>query len=162
MWALRAIMLLALIVWIGGIIFFAFVLAPTLFRVLPDTLLAGKVVSPALSKLHCMGLIAGAIFLLASVLYDRRKYLRLRLFTATHVLMVAMLALTAYSQFVITPRMHAIRIRMQSVNSPTWDDTPFIEFHAAHELSTWLEGTVLSLGLIVVVLTARRMGEASR
>jgi uncharacterized membrane protein len=162
MWVLRTAMLLALIVWIGGIIFFAFVLAPTLFTVVQNTQLAGDVVSPALTKLHWMGLISGAVFLLASVSYNWRKYLQLRLFTATHVLMVVMLTLTAYSQFVITPRMRAIRVRMQSVNNPTWDDTPYIEFYAAHELSTWLEGTVLSLGLIVVVLTARRMSEANR
>ena len=40
----RALMLLALIAWIGGIMFFAFVLAPTVFRVLPVSL-AGKVFS---------------------------------------------------------------------------------------------------------------------
>jgi len=41
---LRYLMLLSLIVWIGGLIFFAFVLAPTAFHVLPSTQLAGNVV----------------------------------------------------------------------------------------------------------------------
>ena len=46
---LRFLMLLSLVAWIGGLIFFAFVLAPTAFQVLPTTHLAviedGMVVS---------------------------------------------------------------------------------------------------------------------
>jgi len=49
---LRYLMLLSLVVWIGGLIFFAFVLAPTAFQVLPNTHLAGNMVGRALSKLH--------------------------------------------------------------------------------------------------------------
>ena len=41
---LRYLMLLSLVAWIGGLIFFAFVLAPTAFQVLPTTHLAGNVV----------------------------------------------------------------------------------------------------------------------
>ena len=40
---LRFLMLLSLVVWIGGLIFFAFVLAPTAFQVLPSTHIAGNV-----------------------------------------------------------------------------------------------------------------------
>jgi uncharacterized membrane protein len=158
MWVLRTFMLLALIVWIGGIIFFAFVLAPTLFTVLPNTQLAGAVVSPALTKLHWMGLISGAVFLLASVIYNWRKYLQLRLFTATHVLMVLMLALTAISQFAITPRMRFLRAGPLSMDTMA----AHAEFDSLHAWSTRSEGAVLLLGLVVTVLTARRMGETSR
>jgi uncharacterized membrane protein len=154
MWLLRTAMLLALIVWIGGIIFFAFVLAPTLFAVLPNTQLAGHVVSPALSKLHWMGLVSGAVFLLASVSYNWGKYLRLRLFTATHVLVVLMMVLTAISQFAITPRMHDLRAGPLSIDTLAAS----AEFDRLHTWSTRCEGGVLFLGLVVVVLTARRFG----
>jgi uncharacterized membrane protein YhhN len=154
-------MLLALIVWIGGIIFFAFVLTRTLFTVLPDTQLAGSVVSPALTKLHWMGLVSGAVFLLASVVYNWRKYLQLRLFTPTHVLLVLMLALTAYSQFVITPRMRELRIQLQTVDLLSPVEPHWAEFHRLHEWSTRCEGGVLFLGLVVVVLTARRFGNSN-
>jgi len=70
-------MLLALIVWIGGIIFFAFVEAPTLFTVLPTTKLAGDVVSASLTKLHWMGLGSGVIFLICSLLYNWQKHVQL-------------------------------------------------------------------------------------
>jgi uncharacterized membrane protein len=153
MWALRTIMLLALIVWIGGIIFFAFVMAPTLFEVLPSSKLAGDVVSPALNTLHWMGLISGAIFLICSLLYNWRKYAQLRLFTATHVFIVAMLALTAVSQFAITPRMRELRSTPQSLDALSIRT----EFDSLHAWSTQLEGGVLFLGLGVVILTARRL-----
>ncbi|HEX5434805.1 MAG TPA: DUF4149 domain-containing protein, partial [Candidatus Angelobacter sp.] len=42
---LRALMLLCLVVWLGGIIFFGFVLAPAVFAVLPTHELAGNVVN---------------------------------------------------------------------------------------------------------------------
>ena len=102
-------MLLALIVWIGGIIFFAFVLAPTLFGVLPTTKLAGDVVNATLSKLHWMGLISGVVFLIASLLYNWQKYVQLRPFASSHIFVVLMLAFTMVSQFGITPRMRVLR-----------------------------------------------------
>jgi uncharacterized membrane protein len=43
-------MLLALIAWIGGLIFFSFVLAPTVFTVLPSREMAGNVVSRSLTS----------------------------------------------------------------------------------------------------------------
>jgi uncharacterized membrane protein len=152
-------MLLALISWIGGIVFFAFVEAPTLFRVLPTTKMAGDVVSASLTKLHWMGLVSGGVFLVASLLYNWQKYLQLRPFIAINILVVVMLALTAYSHFSITPRMQVLRAEMAKPGA--WHDSNQIEFDALHQLSTWAEGGVLLLGLGVVVLTARRFGSSN-
>ena len=65
---LRFFMLLALVIWIGGIIFFAAVVAPTLFKVLPTHQLAGAVVSRSLGILHWMGIVCGIVFLITSML----------------------------------------------------------------------------------------------
>ena len=64
---LRYLMLLTLIVWLGGLIFFAFVLAPTAFSVLPTRHLAGTVVGRTLGTLHWMGIFSGIIFLVSSI-----------------------------------------------------------------------------------------------
>ena len=156
MWLLRFLMLLALIVWIGGIIFFAFVEAPTLFTVLPTTRLAGDVVSVSLEKLHWMGLISGIGFLGCSLAYNRLKHARLKPFSASHIFIALMLALTGVSQFGITPSMRGLRAEMQTVENLAWNDTRRLEFDRLHAWSTRLEGGVLLLGLGVVVLTARR------
>src|SRR5215831_4591971 len=150
MWLLRTAMLLALVVWVGGIIFFAFVLAPTLFSVLPSTQMAGNVVSPALTRLHQFGLTAGLVLLACSLAYDRQRLARFNLFTATNVLVVLMLALTAISQFGVTPRMRELRA------GPPATQATQAEFDRLHAWSTRLEGGVLFLGLAVVVLMGRR------
>jgi hypothetical protein len=157
MWLLRFLMLLALIVWIGGIIFFAFVEAPTLFRVLPTTKMAGDVVNASLTKLHWMGLVSGGAFLIASLLYNWRKHLQLRPFMAIHILVVLMLGLTAYSHFSITPRMRELRAGPLSMDTVS----AHAEFDRLHEWSTRAEEGVLLCGLAVVILTARRFGTSN-
>ena len=153
---LRFTMLLALIVWIGGIIFFAFVMAPTLFTVLPTTKLAGDVVSVSLTKLHWMGLISGLIFLLCSITYDQLTHRQVKLFALNHIFVLLMLVLTAVSQFGIAPRMRELRAELPNTLTPSSSNPNRAEFDDLHAWSTRLEGGVLLLGLGVVLLTARR------
>jgi uncharacterized membrane protein len=153
---LRAVMLLCLIVWIGGIIFFAFVLAPTVFTVLPTHELAGNVVNSSLTRLHWMGVISGVVFLLCSLIYNRMRDARFRAFSGIHVLMVIMLALTLISQLSIIPRMEALRRDMGVIDNISPADFRRIDFNRLHVWSTDLEGGVLILGIGVVLLTARR------
>jgi hypothetical protein len=157
MWLLRFLMLVTLIVWVGGIIFFAFVLAPTLFGILPTTKLAGDVVNATLTKLHWMGLISGVVFLVCSLLYNWQKHVQLRPFALSHVFIVLMLAFTMVSQFGITPRMRELRSNPAIMDSSAGRT----DFDRLHVWSTRLEGGVLFLGLGVAMLTARRFGNSS-
>ena len=106
---LRFLMLLSLVVWIGGLVFFAFVLAPTAFQVLPNTHLAGNVVGRALGKLHWLAVFSGIVFLISSLLYNRVTQGSPHLFAGRHVLIVVMLALTLFSQYWIIPHMDTLR-----------------------------------------------------
>ena len=83
---LRFLMLLSLVVWIGGLVFFAFVLAPTAFQVLPNTHLAGNVVGRALGKLHWLAIFSGIVFLISSLLYSRVTQGSPHVFAPRHVL----------------------------------------------------------------------------
>jgi uncharacterized membrane protein len=151
-------MFLSLVVWIGGLIFFAFVLAPTAFTVLPTTHLAGNVVGRALSKLHWIGLVSGVVFLISSLLYSRFTDGMAHVFAARHVLLCLMLALTLISQFGIIPRMDSLRATLGEVSSVPADNSDRVQFDALHAWSTRVEGGVLLLGLIVVYLTAQQFG----
>ena len=94
---LRFVMLLSLVAWIGGLVFFAFVLAPTAFSipdVLPNTHLAGNVVGRALGKLHWIAIFSGVIFLVTSLLYSRFTGGTAHIFATRHVLVCLMLALS--------------------------------------------------------------------
>jgi uncharacterized membrane protein len=151
---LRFLMLLSLVVWIGGLLFFAFVLAPTAFSVLPTSHLAGNVVGRALGKLHWIAIISGIIFLASSLLYSRFTDGTAHLFAARHVLLCVMLVLTLVSQFGIIPRMDALRASLGDVRSVPIDNPERVQFDALHVWSTRVEGAVLLLGLVVVYLTA--------
>ena len=153
---LRFLMLLSLIVWIGGLIFFAFVLAPTAFNipeVLPTTHLAGNVVGRALGKLHWIAIVSGIVYLISSLLYSRFTDGTAHVFAARHILICLMLALTLVSQFGIIPRMDTLRASLGEVSAAPIDSPERIQFDALHVWSTRVEGAVLLLGLVVVYLT---------
>jgi len=150
-------MLLSLVCWIGGLIFFAFVLAPTAFTVLPSTHLAGNVVGRALSKLHWIAIFSGVTYLVSSLLYSRFTDGTAHVFAARHVLLCLMLALTLVSQFGIIPRMDTLRASLGEVRSVPADNPERVQFDALHVWSTRVEGAVLLLGLVVVYLTAQQL-----
>jgi uncharacterized membrane protein len=151
---LRFLMVLSLVVWIGGLIFFAFVLAPTAFQVLPNTHLAGNVVGRALGKLHWIAIFSGVLFLIASVLYSYLTQGSAHPFAMRHVLICLMLGLTLFSQFWIIPRMDTLRASVSDFATVPLDNPARIQFDALHVWSTRVEGAVLLLGLVVVFLTA--------
>jgi uncharacterized membrane protein len=155
--SLRFLMLLSLVCWIGGLIFFAFVLAPTAFSVLPTTHLAGNVVGRALGKLHWMAIISGIIYLISSLLYSRLIDGTAHVFALRHVLLCLMLALTLISQFGIIPRMDVLRTSLGEVSAAAIDNPERVQFDALHVWSTRVEGAVLLLGLAVVYLTAQQL-----
>jgi uncharacterized membrane protein len=152
---LRFLMLLSLVVWVGGLIFFAFVLAPTAFSVLPTTHLAGNVVGRSLGKLHWVAIVSGIVYLITSLLYSRMAQGTVHLFAARHVLLCVMLALTLISQFGIIPRMDVLRAQVGDFATVPLDSPTRVQFDALHVWSTRVEGAVLLLGLVVVYLTAR-------
>ena len=154
---LRYLMLLSLIVWVGGLIFFAFVVAPTAFAVLPTRHLAGNVVGRSINALHWMGIVAGLIYLACSVLYNRFSRGTTHIFTARHVLICLMLVLTLISQFVVSAKMAALRAAMGEIDLVPIADARRIAFNQLHAWSTRLESGVLILGLIVLFLVARRL-----
>jgi len=150
---LRFLMFLALVVWLGGVIFFP-VVASTAFSVLPTRHLAGSVVSRSLGILHWMGIISAVVFLASSMLYSRLSTGSAHVFSARHVLLCLMLALTLISQFAITPQMAALRSSMGEMDALAATDPARIRFDQLHHWSTRLESGVLLLGVVVVYLTA--------
>jgi uncharacterized membrane protein len=153
---LRFLMLLSLVAWIGGLMFFAFVLAPTVFApgVLPNTHLAGNIVGRALGKLHWIAIVSAVVFLASSLLYSRLAEGTLHVFALRHVLICLMLGLTLLSQFWIIPRMDTLRASVSDFATVPVDNPARAQFDALHVWSTRVEGAVLLLGLIAIYLTA--------
>ena len=156
---IRFLTLLSLVVWVGGIIFFAFVLAPTVFYpgILPSRHLAGVVVSRSLGILHAIGLTCGLVFLVTSMIDSQVITGSVAPFAGRNLLVYVMIVLTLVSMFAISSRMLHLRNDMVFIDNVPHDDPRRVEFNRLHEWSTRLESGVLLLGLAVIFLTSRRL-----
>jgi len=150
-------MLLALVVWLGGLIFLAFVEAPIAFSpgLLPTRHMAGSIVGRSLDLLHSMAIISGFVFLIASMVYSRLATGNPRPLAARHLLIVLMLALTMISQFAISPKMHAIRAEVGVIDNVPLDNPMRREFDRLHVWSEKFEEAILLLGLVALYTTAQ-------
>lgn len=155
---LRFFMLLALVVWIGSIVFFGAVVAPTLFSILPTHQQAGSVVTRSLAALHWMGIVSGVVFVACSITYSYLAQGAAQPFAARNLLIFLMIALTLVSQLAISQRMNTLRVEMGVIDDLPTNDVRRVEFNNLHHWSTRLEMTVLALGLVVLYLTARKLG----
>lgn len=149
--AARTLRLLALILWVGSILFFAAVLAPTAFHVLPSAQQAGLVVGASLHSLHSIGLWCGIAIIVALRLIKDRPY-RLK---SQLGLVVAMMALTYASNAFILAPMERDRAAASGYISALTPDSPLRQdFDARHAWSTRVEVGVLLCGLALTVLIA--------
>ena len=109
---LRALRLYAMVAWVGGLAFFAFVVAPVAFGSLPSAHEAGIVVGGTLRVLHWIGLIGGVVFCMATGWLWLGAEVPARIgFMRQLALTTVMLLVTAYSQFRVLPAMEVDRAR---------------------------------------------------
>ena len=150
---LRFVRVLALGAWIGAIVYFAAVVTQGAFAVLPSRDQAGLLVGFTLGGLHLMGLIAAAIFVVASIALHKS----LRAFIEPAVLgVILMAALTIGSQSYVLPKMDVLRRQMGSVEATPASDPRRAEFDRFHSVSVDLEGAVLLIGLASLYLAVPR------
>jgi len=79
-------------------------------------------------------------------------------FAFRNLLIYAMIALTLIAMFGIASRMLALRNDMVFIDNIPHDDPRRVEFNRLHVWSTRVEGTVMLLGLVLVYVTARKLG----
>jgi hypothetical protein len=154
---LRALRLLTMVAWVGGLAFFAFVVAPVAFTRLSSPHEAGIVVGGTLRILHSIGLIGGIAFCVATALLWLRAEVPARAgFAAELALTFLMLAITAYSQFHILPAMEQDRIAAGGdIDAAATTNPAREDFEEWHVWSERLEGFVFFCGLGVVLFLAR-------
>jgi hypothetical protein len=153
---LRTLLYLALIVWLGAEIFFPIVAAVTFETLRPDTHTAGAIVGHLLRILHEMGLVSGMIALALLALAPVWNVYKQRAVLAPMSLVVAMIGLTVYSQFVIIPAMERDRVAAGgTINAVTAANPSRMDFEKLHRRSVHVEGAILLLGLATVVFVAK-------
>jgi hypothetical protein len=151
---LRVLRLLTMVVWVGGLVFFALVVAPVAFGVLASKHEAGMVVAGTLGVLNRMGAICGPLFATATgLLYVVEPPSRRGLAIAQVLLGLGMMLATDYVQFHIVPAMERDRVAAGGdVEAAAPDNPARVDFERLHPLSEKVEGAALFMGLGVVVL----------
>jgi hypothetical protein len=158
---LRTLLYLALIVWLGAEIFFSVVAAVTFTVLRTDTHTAGTIVGGLLRILHGMGIVSGLVTLALMALAPTWAIYKPHAVLAPMILVVLMLACTAYSQYGIIPAMERDRAAAGGAIDTTDRGNPTtIHFNQLHNRSEHVEEAILLLGLATVVLVAR--AETSR
>jgi hypothetical protein len=152
---LRTLLYLALAVWLGAEIFFP-VIAAVAFSTLTDTHAAGTIVARLLHILHNMGMISGVVALALLALAPAWNIYKPRTVLAPMILIVLMIALTAYSQFVIISAMERDRIAAGgAIDLADAANPNRVDFNRLHIRSEHVEEAILLLGLATVVFVAR-------
>ena len=146
MFVLRYASLLALVVWLGGIVVVATLVAPATFGVLQAQVpgggraLAGSVLAAVFRRFYLVSLACGSFlvlsFVLQAVLGPRPRQFGIRTGIA-----VAMLALTIYGGSVVSPKMDNLR---SVVAAAAPEDPARAEMGRLHGLSAAL---MLATGL---------------
>ncbi len=150
---LRILISLLIMVWLGAVLFFPAV-AAVAFHVLPHPA-AGLVVRNCLLVLHWEGLIAGVLLLMLLALARAARVYGRPVIGAV-LCTIAMLLLTAFSQFNVIPRMEADRIAAGGdIDKAQAGDPHHVEFDRLHAASKALEEGVLAAGLVMVVILGR-------
>ncbi len=154
---LRYLQLMSMVIWLGGLVFFAFVLAPTAFGVLPGIHEAGLVVGASLKLFDKIALVCGALFLAVTAGLFRKAPMRIRgRYEIEFLLAGVMLLATAYLQFNIIPAMDADQLQANGdVNKLARTDPVWQHFDKLHHRSEDVAGAVLLVGLGVLFFLSR-------
>jgi hypothetical protein len=149
------IYLLALVSWLGSMIFFI-VTTATIFGTLPLPE-AGKVLAALFPRYYLLGYIAGFVASAFAIYFTVAHAPKLWWGFASVALVIA-LALTLYAGLIIRPRVDAIRTVNEEENP---DPAGKAEFDRLHQLSVRLNGAVIILNLIALATTAAAVAPRS-
>lgn len=152
---LRFIYLLSIALWVGGMAFFSFMAAPSIFKVLAREE-AGKVVSDIFPKYYWQGIICGVIALVTSVALGMRDRWNMLLIVRTIMIGVMVIGVL-YAVVILQPKVQAVKAQITSFESLSPTDPLRLEFGRLHGRSFSVNAAVLLLGVIVVFITAFTM-----
>lgn len=147
---IRFLHLLSLVVWIGGVIFFSFIAAPSIFNVLPRDK-AGDVVGDIFPKYWMMGYVCSITALLTILIlsFHGQSYPLVNI-----SLLVLLCGLTFCSGMAVGTKAREVKARIRTIEDQAQKEILKLKFTSLHKRSTILNSIILILGLIVIFLTA--------
>jgi uncharacterized membrane protein len=141
--------LMALVIWLGELIFFSFVAAPSIFATFP-TPEAGRAVGAIFPTYYRIGYGCGVVLLIGAVVLTGSAVAR-GWWAVNIVLAAVMLGVTLYAGVIIEPRAAALSPQIHAPEAP---EAVKDEFKRLHHLAVALNSVVLVGGLAVSAITA--------
>ena len=152
---LKILTISSISLWLGVMGFFSFFAAPALFTTL-DRESAGRLVAVVLPRYYSFGIITGLLALLGVLGRGVLKRGR-EIEWGALVLILLMLALTAYSMLVLLPQAESARQAMRSVGAPAGLlSEAALAFGRTHRLSVAFNLLTMLAGLTLVFVEGLR------
>jgi ABC-type transport system involved in multi-copper enzyme maturation permease subunit len=137
---------------VGSIVFFI-VFTQGIFPVVNNNDMTGVLVGYALGRLHVMGIVAGVVYLLATIAAERSLG---ALVNPAALLVFAMIVCTMLSQYGVIARMDELKLQMGSVSATPADNPLRASFDRLHQYSVRIESVVLLSGLAALFFVAKQ------
>ncbi|MFQ5560418.1 MAG: DUF4149 domain-containing protein [Nitrospinota bacterium] len=144
--------LTALALWVGGIVGIGIVAAPSIFKLSASRTLAGEIVGNILEKfgkltLACMVVLAITSLIKYSLWETKNPWILTR-----YGVLLLMAAATIFSNFVVSPKMAAIKEKLGSFDTTQKEDPLRVSFNNYHKVSSSLMLLSLACGLLALFL----------
>jgi hypothetical protein len=153
---IRYTALLALVVWLGGMILLALVVGPSTFQVLQSaapangSTIAGPLIGTMLRQFHVVAYVCGSLML---VCLFAIKFLGPppQSFIPRVAIVAAMLIIAVYSGYPLTRATARVRAQVSGpVSALPATDARRVEFDRLHQISTALMAVNAALGLVLL------------
>jgi hypothetical protein len=146
---------------------FSFVVAPAAFVVLPETRLAGNLVSRVLMIIEILGIVLGLTTLLILILCRERRSKALLFESKSYLIELAVLVLmtvaTVVSRFVVSNRLGDLRERYgEQLSTLAQSDSIRLTFDQYHQFSVWLMSFNIIAALVLIVMIILRSDSPTR
>ena len=151
---LRYLLLLTLVVWIGGIVFFSFIASPSIFKILPREQ-AGQVVGDIFPKYHLLGY--ASCIIAVACLFGLRQLSAVQSIRTAMMFLVLMGGIQATMGTFIGPKVIETRDAVKATPAGPEKDRLEKKFRGLHGVSMILNLLLLILGLILLYWLSLRL-----
>lgn len=158
---LRYLYILALVVWLGGMVVAGGVVAPTIFGVLgawnpvDGRVLAGRVFGEVLQRIYWLGYAMSAVMLVSLTLHRLLGARPIR-YGVRAIILAVMVTFTLAADYHVGPQVATIQARVSGPVSMLAADDPLrAEFNRLHGLANILLGLTVAGGLALLFWEAR-------
>jgi hypothetical protein len=143
---------LSIMFWVGGMWMLGYVVVPTLFKVLPDRMLAGRIAGELFTLLAFIGIVCALYLLLYLLWQSGRAALRLNAFRVT----VTMLLLVLAGEFILQPILAGLKLQAQPLD--VMNSVFAAQFKTWHAVSSILFLIQSLLGIALVLFSIKPTG----